>query len=444
MKAKRPVGIPTIWRLEPLEPRVLLSVVTPQLEAESNGGLANNDLNSAEALAFSYLLPEISPVDGFGPQQAAVTGTADGSGSGGDYQLTRTVFGVIGYYPPYYNYPRSFSLSFADAIPPGGDGVLQVTGYADLGGETKYLSLEAEGVQLGDLFVHDGLTRVPVTTALTLSKDLLAALAADGVITLTFTPSPDVLYLGTGYVTMNLSYSGAGGAGTGDYYSFDLASGDLASLTLSGAAGSQLDLQLYNAAGELLAEGDAGAGNFDAVIADFASNQAGTFYVCVSGEGEYTLAVNRNATLDQEDNGAPASAQGIFTPVVNGRRWVIGQVGGGDSDFYAITVRPSSVLMLQAFAPNGQEGANTLTPVLRLYDGDGNLLAETDGPRLRYRTPRGGTSVYYVEVAASGLTSGDYVLGVKNSLLADPLNKPAKPNKTDKPSPPGNAKGLHK
>jgi len=84
-------------KFEPLEPRLLLDaggggglsasleglalqaspIVTPALEYESHGGPANDDPASAQELEFSYLLPKISPFDGFGPRQASVTGSAD-------------------------------------------------------------------------------------------------------------------------------------------------------------------------------------------------------------------------------------------------------------------------------------------------------------------------------------------------------------------------------
>ena len=89
----------TGWRLEQLEPRLLLSaamihdsailgegteppaiLVTADLEAESNGGPTNNDLASAQELTFANVLTKARKVDGTGPQQAVVIGTADGLG----------------------------------------------------------------------------------------------------------------------------------------------------------------------------------------------------------------------------------------------------------------------------------------------------------------------------------------------------------------------------
>ena len=163
MTPKRSVNAGALPAFEPLEARLLLSadaltgdaalappdgtVVTAELEAESLGGPSNNDLASAQELSFSYVVPWVNPDDGFGPQQAAVVGTADGSGGGEAYDRSFGLYLVIdGDYPP-------FGLDFPDATTPGGDGLLTISAYADLEGTDKYLTLEGEGILLGHLFV---------------------------------------------------------------------------------------------------------------------------------------------------------------------------------------------------------------------------------------------------------------------------------------------------
>jgi len=444
MSAKRSVPSFGKPRLEPLEPRVLLSaetliqaaplsaspappagtVVSPALEEESHGGASNDDPASAQELSFSYLLPWISPDDGFGPRQAAVAGTADGAGGEG-YDQSKTLFAIIAY-------PNAFDLDFTEATTPGGDGVLTLSAYADLGGTGKYLTLEAEGIQLGELFVEDGLTRVKVTTEVALSREQLAALAADGVITFTLTPSPEVMNVGTSYVTMQLAYGG-GGAGTGDFYSFALGAGESASLAVTGEPPGGIDLELYDAAGTLLAAGQTGATGVDAAIADFYADQAGTYYVRVGGSGDYVLAVNRNATADLEDNGGTYAAQEVAGARVNGRQWVVGEVGDGDTDFYAVSVAPGGLLKLRAYAPGAKAGTNALEPVLRVYDSGGNLLASGEGASLLYRAPRGGDGVYYVQMAAGDDTGGDYVLAVQTQRRPSRPDKPGRHGKKARP-----------
>lgn len=417
-------------RLEPLEPRILLSDVSPlaalaQVEPISTPpGLIvsplpeqepNDDLTSAQALAFSWLVPNVSSLDGCGPQQAAVSGTADGAG-GVNCDRTRLLFGIIAY-------PYSFSLGFADVPAPDGGGVLTVTGYADLQGTSKYLTVEAEGILLGDVFVFDGQYKVPVTTEVSLTPGQLAALAADGVITFSFTPSSDMTDVGTSYVKMQLTYGG-GGAGTSDFYSFDLGADESASLAVTSAGSGQVELGLYDAAGTLLASAQTDADNPTAAIANFLPGQAGTYYLGIAGEGEYTLIVNRNATLDLQTDGSLGSAQEINSAKASGRQWAIGEVGGAETDFYALTLGSQGMTTIRAYAPDGGTGANLLEPVLNLYDADGKLVATSDGSKLQYHVPKGDGGVYYVEVAAADDTGGDYVLSVKSQL--QPL-KPDKP-----------------
>lgn len=355
MSAKRSLALVGNSQLEPLEARLLLSVdtlgelsalaealassggpiVSPELEAESN-----DDLGSAQELSFSYLLPWLSPEDGLGPQQAAVLGTADGAGGDG-YDLTKTLFGIIAY-------PNWFRLDFPDAITPTSGGVLTISTKADLGGTSKYLTVQPEGLEPVRVFENDGLTGVKVTTEVELTQQQLTTLAADGMIRFTITPSADVLSIGTGYVTMHLAYGGDNGPDMGDFYSFDLGAGESASVAVTGGSG-ELELALFDAAGTPLATGATGADNVDAAIENFAADQAGTFYVRVGGEGDYALVVNRNAAMDLEANDGIDSAQEIHSAKVNGRQWAIGHVGGGpagaDTDFFhavTLTAQPTA------------------------------------------------------------------------------------------------------
>lgn len=427
MNSRRPSQLSGDPQFESLELRLLLSagasleplaaiaqdmamaVVTPVPEAESTGGAANDDMAGAQALVFSYILPNVSLDDGFGPQQAAVTGTADGVGGGESFYDSILIFGYI-------SYPNTYPVEFSGAIAPGGAGVLTITAKADLEGPDKFLSLDAEGIDLGDLFVVDGENMVTVSTDVVVSQDQLAALTADGVVSLTLTPSPAVAHVSLGYVKAELSYSGPGGGGTADYYSLELGAGESASVAVAGA--DELTLELVDIAGEVLAEGTVVDGQSAAVIEDFHADQAGTYFVRLAGSGDYSLVVNRNAAMDLEDNDTIASAQEIHSAVADGRQWVIGMMGAADSDVYAVTAARGSVLKLRAH----EAGPNGLVPDLRLFDADGSLIATGDtvgnsgASALSYRVPRrgrGAGGVYYVEVTSSGAAGGHYALSVK-------------------------------
>jgi len=357
-------------KFEPLEPRLLLDagglafqpspIVTPALEYESNGGPANDDPAAAQALEFSYLLPKISPFDGFGPRQAAVSGSADGGG-GGEAYTGSTGLGV-----GEFIHPGPFNLNFWDTPAPGGGGTLALQLFADLDGADKYVSLTAEKTELGDLFVEGDQTNGWWTAQVALTRRQLATLAADGKITFSLSPSPAVQDVGTAIILASLTYGGGGG-GAGDFYRLDLAPGESASMALTSEDSGDLDLALFDAEGTELAAGEPGAAGVAAAIDHFAAGQGGTFYVCVSGTGDYNLIVNRNATTDLEDNGDIGSAQEVCGAEVDGRQWVVGSAGGGegrsDTDFYAVTLAPHGFLKLEAYSPgvNGKGKAKGKT-----------------------------------------------------------------------------------
>ncbi len=427
-------------RLELLEPRFLLSAVAlgeplaaavayepvalvqPAIEEELNGGHANNDVANAQPLTFDYLVPLRDGESPFGPQQAAVLGTADGGGGPG-YYCSHNFYGFL------MNPDKvpSIDLDLPDATAPGGDGVLAITALANLYGPSRYLTLEAEGILLGDVFVDDGLTGLYSTTEVSLTRDQLAQLAADGVITFTVTPSSAVAP-GVIDVTLDLSYPGGGG-GTPDYYSFDLAAGESASLSLVGIGEGDLELQLCDAEGNALAAGEA-AENVDLAIGNFLAEEGGTYYVRVAGEGDYELVVNRNAISDLEDNGGVDRAQGLAGAKVDQRLWAVGSVADGapegakaltpaDVDCYAVELGSFELLMAKVFTPGQEDGLNGLRPQVSVYDADGNLLAK--GRRtVRFRAPKAG-GTYYVQVEATNGTEGDYVLSAKTKPSRKPL-----------------------
>jgi hypothetical protein len=416
-------------RLELLEPRFLLSaqvlgepvglavayepvaLVQPAVEEELNGGPANNDVANAQALTFDYLLPVQDGESPFGPQQAAVLGTADGGGGPG-YYCSYNFYGFL--MNP--DAVPSIDLDLPDATAPGGDGVLAITALANLYGPSRYLTLEAEGIALGDVFVNDGQTGLYSETAISLTRDQLVQLAADGVITFTVTPSSAVAP-GVIDVTLELSYPGGGG-GTPDFYSFDLAAGESASLSLVGLGEGDLELQLCDAEGNALAAGE-GAENVDLAIGNFVAEEGGTYYVRIAGEGDYELVVNRNAIGDLEDNGGIAMAQDLAGAKVDQRRWAVGSVADGapevltpaDVDCYAVELGSLELLTAKVFTPGQEDGLNGLRPQVCVYGADGSLLAK--GLRaVRFQAPKAG-GTYYVQVGATNGTEGDYVLSVK-------------------------------
>ncbi len=103
--------------------------------------------------------------------------------------------------------PNVLSFGFTNAPPPAGDGELVVYALADLGSSSEYLNLEAEGIDLGDLFVTDGSEMQPSATTQTLSQAQLETLASDGTVSFEVTPSSAVNKLGlTQELHLTLTY----------------------------------------------------------------------------------------------------------------------------------------------------------------------------------------------------------------------------------------------
>ena len=89
--------------------------------------------------------------------------------------------------------PNVLTFEFdASSVDTFGGATLDVLAFADLGANTEFLSLSAEGIDLGDIFVNDGLDLGLVQTSVELSQTDLATLAADGKIVFTVTPSDAV------------------------------------------------------------------------------------------------------------------------------------------------------------------------------------------------------------------------------------------------------------
>jgi hypothetical protein len=153
-------------------------------------------------------------------------------------------------------------------------------------------------------------------------------------------------------------------------------------------------------------------------------------FVRVTGDQgtEYSLVMTRNVSFNLEPNDTRPSAQSLGAQTA-GRRWMIGHLDGAtdSSDFYVM--RATRPVDLETFTPAGAEGefVNVLDPMIRIYDVDGNLLAEDDNSNggvnaaLLFR-PSGESDIFFVEVLAvphDGVRgSGEYVLAVRGAELA--------------------------
>ncbi|KKN76798.1 hypothetical protein LCGC14_0366650 [marine sediment metagenome] len=86
--------------------------------------------------------------------------------------------------------------------------------------------------------------------------------------------------------------------GDEDWYSFTLAAGDAASMALVSPADEARQVELYDAAGTLLAAGEDATNQIDRAILDFVASATGIYYLRVTGDGATRLIVLRNSTFD--------------------------------------------------------------------------------------------------------------------------------------------------
>ncbi|MCH8923500.1 MAG: pre-peptidase C-terminal domain-containing protein, partial [Planctomycetes bacterium] len=190
-----------------------------------------------------------------------------------------------------------------------------------------------------------------------------------------------------------------------DWYRFELADGQSASLALAALTGSGLSLDLFAADGTTHLAGGVDAANADQVINNFVDGSSdgvdNTYYVRVTGaDADYSLVVTRGADFDTESNdGLPPEAQDISTSGI-----ALGHVGVGEARLFGIQpvtdqivqVDPTTGAILASFpAPvppdasvaglSGAEHGATLiyqtsgansTRLFRLNPADGAVLSE--------------------------------------------------------------------
>ncbi len=224
-----------------------------------------------------------------------------------------------------------------------------------------------------------------------------------------------------------------GGAGSDvylsipDVYSFNLDTGERATLALTALDSGNVDLEFWD--GTSWIPGSTSASNVDEVI-QFAGGSEGTYYARVTGGGvegvQYSLVVTGDAHFDLEPNsglapwlGDPAQSIQLSSSAV-----VLGNIGGDpEVDFFAVTLAEGDVLDLSTLTPAGETGEfeNDLDPMLRLYDSLGNVAASDDNSggedrnaALSFTALAAGT--YYIEVTPSDATGdptrGEYVLTI--------------------------------
>lgn len=114
-------------------------------------------------------------------------------------------------------------------------------------------------------------------------------------------------------------------AGAYDYFGFALASGVSTTVTLTGLGSPNVNVELLDPAGKVVATGRRGAANVTEIISKF-TGDAGQYFARVRGGTagvDYNLMLTRGADFDSEGNNTFAVAQNL-----TGVGRVLGRVGG--------------------------------------------------------------------------------------------------------------------
>jgi subtilisin family serine protease len=267
-------------------------------ELESFGG-ANDTLATAQNLNDSALV-----LDNI-MERMAVVGHADGGTGYHNVQTrTNTLFA-----------PNVIQVAFNGAAIPSGSGTLTVVAVGDLDLASEFLTLSAEGISLGNLFVTGGLQQTLVTTVVNLTQAQLATLAADGVIQFTVTPSAAVNNVGANSLSLTLDYPSSSNY---DLFRFGLLVGQPLSLAITALGAGSMNVELLDSTGALVATGTAGATNVDRAINHYVAPAMGTYYARVSGPlgAEYALTLTKSLDFSLEPNDGAATAISLSAPGV--------------------------------------------------------------------------------------------------------------------------------
>lgn len=126
--------------------------------------------------------------------------------------------------------------------------------------------------------------------------------------------------------------------------------------------------------------------------------------------------------FDWQDNPNDANLKKLYTNAV---AWAAENTGG--PNVFSVEVNAGDVLVIETSTPgDGPFGfANSLDPVVELYDPAGNLVASDDNSggdgrnaRLTYTATTGGS--YIIDMGAVGMTGGEYLLSVTGATAGDP------------------------
>jgi hypothetical protein len=201
-----------------------------------------------------------------------------------------------------------------------------------------------------------------------------------------------------------------------DFYSFHLDAGQEATLGLKALGQGSVNLEVQDAAGDVLATGTAGAADVDKAIELFTAPAAGTYYARISTNSltDYSLVVTRGATFDLKNNGSFATAQAI-----DGTQGVLGYLAPPvAAEWFSVSLTAGVTYAFPTSTPFPGSGqfTNTLSPHIALFDpsgvrlADGVKLADGRNESIAYTVPAGQGGLYRLEITNQNGTRGEFFL----------------------------------
>ncbi|MCK4276799.1 MAG: PPC domain-containing protein, partial [Phycisphaerae bacterium] len=218
---------------------------------------------------------------------------------------------------------------------------------------------------------------------------------------------------GRGWDDVNITRYGA--PDSEDWYVFSPPEAGEITLALVSPYTDDVEMELYSAGEELLAQSSFVGTNVTQVLTDFTVVPE-DYYIRVTGHDAYNLVVLTKSTFDIMPNNEPALAQNISAAPT-----VLGAIYGGESHFYRFWMNDAGDISIKTLTPMG----DSLDPAIVLYDetwtplaDDDNSAADGRNASLTFAGPGPGT--YFVELYSAGGT-GEFVLDVGHTSNLPPF-----------------------
>ena len=292
-------------------------------------------------------------------------------------------------------------------------GQVDISAFGDLGNSGEFLTVNFEDTRVEDIFVDDGLDEEFVSTTIELTAAEVATLTADGVLTVTITPSSNVDFRDGSSINFSLLIPEA----AGDFYFVTLDADELVTVTATGTSGL-VNTAMFDAAGNELASGSA-VDEATTVIRNFRAPSAGDYFVRVDDNSFNTYYLVATLGADIAVGSLDSFA---VAPDVSFYDAIVGGLDDGSQELFAFTATTGDTITVSTETqPSGAGNRpNTLDPSITLYDESGQSIAtddnSLDGRNATLDFTIGESGTYFVGVESVAGT-GEYTLRITGNTV---------------------------